>query len=120
MVLGWRRVPEDLGHVPRSVSVEDEQTVTLLVELAIGAHQGFGGRALKESTRLFVQWSSEEVVRGGVMDIELQRGVKLDQFHQIGLEEVSVLNRRLRFQGLGAKLRHRPQRLDLEGLGDFL
>jgi len=42
------------------------------------------------------------------MDVELEGGIKLDELHQVGLEEVSGLGRRLRLERLGAQFFHRP------------
>jgi len=50
----------------------------------------------------------------------LRVGSSLMRLHQVGLEEVSGLDRRLRLERLGAQLFHRPQRLDLEGLRHLL
>src|SRR5271167_815146 len=87
MLVGRRRIPEDLRDVPRPVTVEDQQTTTLFVKVAIGAGQRLGGWALEESKRLGIDRRAKEVVAGCVVDVQLECRVELDQVYQIRLRK---------------------------------
>ena len=75
----------------------------------MGAKQCFCRGPLKEGPRLGVHGSTQKIVRGGVADVELDRGIEFDQFHQLRFAEASLLAWRLRLERLCAQLRHRTQ-----------
>ena len=79
-----RRVPKDLRDVPGAVAVVDDEAVAQSVEFAVGAEQGFGGGTLEEGSGLRVDGRAEEVVGGGVANVELQVGVDAGEFDEIG------------------------------------
>ena len=81
LVVG-RRFPEYLGYVPGPVTIVDDQTVTLGLELMIRADQRFRGRALQKRPRLGIQRSSQKIIRSRVTHVELDRGIELDQLRE--------------------------------------
>src|SRR5262245_57578863 len=83
--------PEDFGHRPRAVSVKNEQPVTSVAQLAIGALQGFGGGALQKGAGFFVYRAAQEIVRRGVTNVELDRLVELRELDQLGFAEIALL-----------------------------
>jgi hypothetical protein len=90
------------------------------VQLSVGADKRLGGRTLQERSRLAVERRAHKVVARCVVNIELNRGIELDQLHQLGLAKGSRLGGRLRRQCYRSQLGHRMQRLDLERLLLFL
>ena len=63
------------------------------------AQQGFGGGALHEGARLRVDGRAEKIVGGGVANVELDGGVELGEFDEIGLAKVAGFDRRLGGEG---------------------
>ena len=57
----------------------------------MGAKQRFRRWPLKEGPCLGVYGRTQKIVRSGVADVELDRGIELDQLHQIRFEESSLL-----------------------------
>src|SRR5574341_726355 len=86
-----RRVPEDFGHRPRAITVEDQQAITFFAQLAVSANQGFGSGTLQKGAGFFVNGATEEIVRRGVTDFEFDRRVELDQFDQLWLAKIALL-----------------------------
>ncbi len=76
-----RGIPEDFRDVPRPVAIVDKQTVSLSLEFAMGAKQCFRRWPLEKGPRLGVNGRTQKIVRGGVADVELDRGIELDQLH---------------------------------------
>jgi hypothetical protein len=83
-------LPEDFRDVPRAVAIMNHQSVSLSFKFTLSAKQCFRRRPLKECSRLGIYGCSEKIVRGGVADVELDRGIKLYQFHQIGLKKSTL------------------------------
>src|SRR6185503_8336880 len=75
-VLG-SRFPKYFRHIPRAISVVNEQAVTRLLQLPVDANESFRRRALQEGTRLRIENRTEEIVSGGVTNIELDRWIEL-------------------------------------------
>src|SRR5579859_928525 len=113
LVLG-RGFPEDFRHVPGAVAIVDDQTVSLGLEIAMGAKQGFGRWPLQEGARFGINGRTQKIVRTGVAHVELDRRVELSQLHQISLEERARLLRRLLFERFGTQLLHRTYGCDAE------
>ena len=109
-----RGVPEDFRDVPRAIAVVDDQTVSLSLEFAMGAKQCLLRWPLKEGACLGVDGRAQKIVRGRVADVELDRGIEVDQLHQIGFEESSLLRRWLCHERFCPQLLHRTQRRDTE------
>src|SRR5580658_1886823 len=107
-------VPKDFRDVPRPIAIVDEQTVSLSLEFAMSAKQGFRRRPLKEGPCLGVDGRAQKIICGGVADVELDRGIEPDQLHQIGFEECPVLEWRLRLERICAQFLHRAKRRDTE------
>ena len=80
----------------------------------MSAKQGFRRWPLKERPCLSVYGGTQKIVRGRVADVELDRGIEVDQLHQIGFEESSLLRRWLCHERFCPQLLHRTQRRDTE------
>src|SRR5579871_478548 len=80
----------------------------------MSAKESLGGGTLHEGARLGIDWRAEEIVGGGVANVQLDGGIELGEFDEIGLEKVGSLSRRLRGEGFGAKLIDAFQRRDAE------
>jgi hypothetical protein len=91
LILG-RDVPENLRHRPGAIAVENNQTVALFSETLINSNQRFGGWALQKGARLFVDSFAEEVVPGGVADIELDCWIEFSQLDKVRLPEWAGLD----------------------------
>src|SRR5882672_1488658 len=89
-----RGVPENFGDVPGTISIMDEQTVTLRSQLAVDADYGCSGGALHESASFRIEDRPEKVVGGRVADFESDGRVELCQFDQIEFAKLSALFRR--------------------------
>src|SRR6185295_16936520 len=81
--LGWRGVPEDLRDVPGPVRIVDQEPEAERLEIAVHLGERLGRRTLQERARLFVDRRAEEVVRGRVPDVELDRGVELPHLDEL-------------------------------------
>ncbi len=84
MLVGRRRVPEDLRDVPGTVRVVDQQPVAFGGERAVDADERFRRRALQERACLLVERSAEKVVRRRVADVETDRRIEGDHLDEIG------------------------------------
>ena len=71
-----------------------------------------GGGPLQESARRSVNRSAEEVVGGGVADVELDARVERRDIHQVRPAKVARLPRRLGGERFRAQCRNRPHRDD--------
>jgi hypothetical protein len=60
----------------------------------IDSHKRLGRRTLQKCARLFVNCLSEEVVFGGVANVEPDCRIEFDKLNQIGLTKRTALNRR--------------------------
>jgi hypothetical protein len=107
-------IPKDFCDIPRAVTIVNNQAISTSFEFAMGAKHRFRRRPLKESPRLGVYRGPQKIVRGGVPDVELDSGIKFDEFHQIRRTEGPLLVWRLGFERLCAQLLHRLQRRDME------
>src|SRR5437868_15526766 len=87
MKLGRGGIVKELGDVPGAIGVVDQQAVAALLEPLMSAQESLGGGTLEKGPGRGVQRRAEEIIGGGVADIELDGGVKLRQVDQIGLEE---------------------------------
>lgn len=67
----------------------DEESVAAGAEAAVGAEEGFGGGALEEGAGFGVDGGGEEVVRGGVFDVEAEEGVEGGEVGEFGGAEGS-------------------------------
>ena len=83
VVRGRRGVPEDLGDPPGAVAIVDAHPVARAPEGRVHPHQGLGHGALEEGPGLAVDRRVQEVVRGGVADVQLDRGVEGGDIHQV-------------------------------------
>src|SRR4051812_29293483 len=102
MLLRGRGFPKHLRHIPGTIAIVDEQSVSLWHELTVSTDESLGGRLLQEGARLGIHAGAHEVVGAGVADIELDGGIKLYQFDEFRFAELAPLDRRLRLQRLGA------------------
>ena len=102
-----RGIPKDFRDVPRAVAIVDDQTVSLRLEFAMDAKQCFRRWPLQESPCLRVDGRTQKIVRGGIADVGLDRGIELDQLHQIRFEEGSLLVWGLFLERFRAQLLHR-------------
>jgi len=108
------RLPEDFRDVPRAVTIMDDQTVSLSLECTMSAKQCFRRGPLKKGPRLGIYRCTQEIIRGGVADVELDCRIKLRQFHQIRLEESSVFVWRLLLERLRTQFFHWTHRRNTE------
>src|SRR5580658_1340837 len=100
------RIPENLGDIPRPVAIMDDQPVSLSLEFAMGAKQGFRRRPLKKGPRLRIYGRTQEIIGGGIADVELDGWVEFHQFDKIGFEKGPFLARRLRSERLCTQFFH--------------
>jgi hypothetical protein len=63
----------------------------LRLQLLTRAGHSFGGWALEKCPRLGVNGSMQEIVAGGVTDIEMDGGIEVCDFDEIGLAKVTAL-----------------------------
>jgi hypothetical protein len=113
-----RGVSEDFRDVPRAIAIVDEQTVSLSLEFAMSAKQRFRCWPFEKGPLLGENGRTQKIVRSGVADVELDRGIVLDQLHQIRFEESPLLAWWLLLERFCTQLLHRAQRCDTEA--DFL
>src|SRR6266571_6467038 len=84
-LLVFRRcIPEDFRYLPRPISVVNNQTITLLPQRLIHAHQRVGSRTLHECARLLVNRPSQKVVLRRITNIELDRWIEFNELNQVG------------------------------------
>src|ERR1700691_2629312 len=76
---------------------------------------------LQEGARRGVNRRTQEVIRGGVADVQLDARIERGDVHQVGLAEAALLRGWLRCERFDAQLGYGPHRLDTEnarpGLG---
>src|SRR5580704_6676302 len=85
------RIPENFRDIPRTITIVDDQAISVSCEFAVGPQQCFRRWALKVSTRLRVYRCAEKIVGGGIPDIELDGGIEFDEIYQIRCAESSRL-----------------------------
>src|SRR2546425_9753236 len=84
-LLVFRRcVPKDFRHIPRPITIVNDETVTLLSQRLIHAHQCFGSRTLQECARLLVNRPPQKVVLRRITNIELDRWIEFNELDQVG------------------------------------
>jgi hypothetical protein len=66
------------------------------------------------NARRSVHRRAQEIIDGGVADLQLDPGIEPGQIDEIRLAKITLLLRRMRRQRFGAQLRHRPHRGDAE------
>src|SRR5438105_8211858 len=59
LLLSRRRVPEDLGHIPRSVGIMNEQSIAHLSQLAINTEERLRRMTLHEGAGLRIKDGAE-------------------------------------------------------------
>ena len=97
----------------------NEQAVAEGFETKKCVHEGFGCGTLEEGAGLRVDGRAEEIVGGGVANVEMNVGAQGCELDEVGLAELAVLVRRRSRQGFVAKLVYRARRSDLEDLALF-
>lgn len=105
-------IPEDFGDEPGPVGVVDEKSEAEGAEAAVGAEGGFGGGALEEGAGLGIDGGGEEIVGGGVFDIEAEGAIEGGEVDEIGVTEVARFGGRGGLQSLDAELRDGTEGLD--------
>jgi hypothetical protein len=68
-----RGIPKDSRDVPRAIAIVNNQTVTLSLEFAMSAKQGFRRWPLKEGACLGVYGCTQKIIGSCVADVELDR-----------------------------------------------
>src|SRR5579863_1577566 len=109
-----RRIPKDFGHIPGTISVVNDQAVSLLLEFVIGEHERLRGRPLKKSPRLRVKRRTQKIVGARVPDIQFYGWIELHKFNQVRMPERPFFRRRRGLERLRAQFFHRPQRRNAE------
>src|SRR4029077_8271995 len=117
--LGRRCVPEDFGYVPGTIGIVNEQGVAQRFEAKQCAQQSVSCGALEKGAGLRVDRRAEEIVGGGVANIEMNAGVEGRQVDEVGVSELAILVRRRGGQRFLAKVFYRARELDTEDLAFF-
>src|SRR6266851_2408500 len=118
-VLGRGCVPENFRYVPGAIGIVDEQGVAQRLESKQCAQQSVSGGALEKGAGLRVDRRAEEIVGGGVANIEMNAGVEGRQVYEVGVPELPILVRRRGGQRFLAKVFYRARELDAEDLALF-
>ena len=84
------------------------------------SHERLGGGPLEEGARLLVDRGREEVVGGGVPDVQPDRGVERRELDEIDGAEGAGLRGRSGGERLAPQLGHGPQRRDAEDAGPLV
>jgi hypothetical protein len=79
VIFGRRGIPENFRDVPGTIAIENQQSKSLRVKFFIYASHCFSGGALEKCARLGVHRSVEKIIRGRVVNVELDCGIKFDQ-----------------------------------------
>src|SRR4051794_4888366 len=108
VLVGRSGVPEEFGDVPGAVSVEDQESVALLRQLAMCTQQRFRGGTLHERARGCIYGSAEEVIGSGIADVELDARVELRDVDEIRAPKRALLEWRAGGPGFGSQLRDGP------------
>ncbi len=94
----------------------NQEAIAAITQPVVGTQQSLRGRTLKESAGVAVKRRAEKVPGSGVADVELDRRVEGDQFHEFGPAEVARFLGRFGGQGPGAEVGDGLDGPDLEGL----
>ncbi len=97
----------------------NQQSIAKLPQTVMSAHQGFGGGPLHEGSGLLVHGAAQEIIGGGVADIELNSRIQRCEFHKVRGAGGAVFFRRLLAESGLAQLIHRLAWLDAENIAIF-
>src|SRR3989441_6822970 len=104
VAFGRSGFPENFCDVPRTIGIVDQKAISPSAQGAVGAKKSFGGAPLEKCPGLRVDGCAEEVVAGGVANVEANRGVERGKVHQIRGTKVAGFVRRRSSEGFLAQL----------------
>src|SRR5204863_5454887 len=89
-LISRRRIPKCFRDRPGAVTIENHQAQTLWLELVICARHSFGCRPLQKCPGLGVNGPMQEIVAGGIANIEMDGWIEICDFNQVRLAEISA------------------------------
>ena len=92
----------------------DQEAVAHFFEFFVSAEESFGGGALHEGARFGIDGRAEEIVGSGVANVELDGGIELGEFDEIGFAKVAGFDGRLGGESFGSELVDAVERSDAE------